>query len=391
MSKWRELSLQEKSAGIQDVTYQTDQQTLILNTATAYFNVLSAIDALSYTEAQKQAIYRQLDQTTQRFNVGLVAITDVQNARSQYDTVLANEVTARNNLDNALEALRQVTGNYYPELASLNVDSFKTDKPQAVNALLKEAENRNLTLLQARLSRTAREQIRLAQDGHLPTLSLSASTGVSDTSYSGSKTNTAQYDDNNMGQNKVGLSFSAAVPGGMVNSQVKQAQYNFVGASEQLESAHRNVVQTVRSSFNNVNASISSINAYKQAVVSAQSSLDAMEAGYSVGTRTIVDVLDATTTLYNAKQQLSSARYQYLINQLNIKQALGTLNEQDLQMLNSTLGKPVSTSPDSVAPENPQQDAAVDNFTANSSTPVAQPAAARSTSPASSGTNPFRN
>ncbi|MFT3403613.1 TolC family protein, partial [Klebsiella pneumoniae] len=158
-----------------------------------------------------------------------------------------------------------------------------------------------------------------------------------------------------------------------------------------LESAHRNVVQTVRSSYNNVNASISSINAYKQAVVSAQSSLDANEAGYSVGTRTIVDVLDATTTLYNAKQQLSSARYQYLINQLNIKQALGTLNEQDLQMLNSTLGKPVPTSPDSVAPENPQQDAAVDNFTPNSSAPLAQPAAARSTAPASSGTNPFRH
>jgi outer membrane protein len=195
-----------------------------------------------------------------------------------------------------------------------------------------------------------------------------------------------------MGQNKVGLSFSLPLyQGGQVNSQVKQAQYNFVGASEQLESAHRNVVQTVRSSFNNVNASISSINAYKQAVVSAQSSLDAMEAGYSVGTRTIVDVLDATTTLYNAKQQLSSARYQYLINQLNIKQALGTLNEQDLQMLNSALGKPVSTSPDSVAPENPEQVAAVDNFNANSNTPAAQPAAARTTAPASKGNNPFRN
>ena len=126
---------------------------------------------------------------------------------------------------------------------------------------------------------------------------------------------------------------------------MKQAQYNFVGASEQLESAHRSVVQTVRSSFNNVNASISTINAYKQAVVSAQSSLDAMEAGYSVGTRTIVDVLDATTTLYNAKQQLSSARYNYLINQLNIKSALGTLNEQDLIALNGTLGKPVQLPP----------------------------------------------
>ncbi|EMC3652154.1 outer membrane channel protein TolC [Citrobacter braakii] len=391
MSKWRALTLQEKAAGIQDVTYQTDQQTLILNTATAYFNVLNAIDVLSYTQAQKDAVYRQLDQTTQRFNVGLVAITDVQNARSQYDTVLANEVTARNNLDNAVEQLRQVTGNYYPELASLNVDGFKTNKPQAVNALLKEAENRNLSLLQARLSQDlAREQIRLAQDGHLPTLGLTASTGVSDTSYSGSKTNTSQYDDSNMGQNKIGLNFSLPLyQGGMVNSQVKQAQYNFVGASEQLESAHRSVVQTVRSSFNNINASISSINAYKQAVVSAQSSLDAMEAGYSVGTRTIVDVLDATTTLYNAKQQLANARYTYLINQLNVKSALGTLNEQDLVALNNTLGKPIPTSPDNVAPQNPQQDAAVNDFNSNGNMPAAQPTAARSTS--SNGNNPFRN
>ncbi|MEH8828166.1 outer membrane channel protein TolC, partial [Klebsiella quasipneumoniae] len=340
----------------------------------------------SYTEAQKQAIYRQLDQTTQRFNVGLVAITDVQNARSQYDAVLANEVTARNDLDNAVEELRQVTGNYYPELASLNVDGFKTSKPQAVNALLKEAENRNLSLLQARLNQDlAREQIRQAQDGHLPTLDLNASSGVSNNRYSGSKSISQDAD---IGQNKIGLSFSLPLyQGGMVNSQVKQAQYNFVGASEQLESAHRSVVQTVRSSFNNVNASISSINAYKQAVVSAQSSLDAMEAGYSVGTRTIVDVLDATTTLYNAKQQLSNARYNYLINELNIKSALGTLNEQDLIALNNTLGKPISTSADSVAPENPQQDATADGY--GNTTAAMKPASARTTTH-SSGSNPFR-
>ncbi len=266
------------------------------------------------------------------------------------------------------------------------MDGFKTNKPSAVNALLKEAESRNLSLLQARLSQDlAREQIRQAQDGHLPTLSLSASSGVSNTSYDGSKTrDNAQYRDNDAGQNKIGLSFSLPLyQGGMVNSQVKQAQYNFVGASEQLESAHRSVVQTVRSSFNNVNASISSINAYKQAVVSAQSSLDAMEAGYSVGTRTIVDVLDATTTLYNAKQQLSNARYNYLINELNIKSALGTLNEQDLVALNNTLGKSIPTSPDSVAPENPQQDASADGY---SNTAAAKPASARSTS----GSNPFR-
>lgn len=391
MSKWRSLTLQEKNAGIQDVTWQTAQQNLMLNTATAYFNVLRAIDALSYIEAQKQSIYRQLDQTTQRFNVGLVAITDVQNARAQYDNVLANEVTARNALDNAVETLRQVTGNYYPTLASLNIDRFRTDKPQPVSALLKEAESRNLSLLSARLSQDlAREQIRYYESGHMPTLDLNASTGLSNNKYGGSR---AVQNDSISGNNQVGLSFNLPLySGGAVTSQVKQAQYAFVSASEQLESAHRSAVQTVRSSFNNVNASISSIEAYEQAVVSAQSSLDAMEAGYQVGTRTIVDVLDATTTLYNAKQQLSDARYDYLINQLNIKSALGTLNEEDLTALNASLGKEIPTSPETVAPENPQQDAAADRGTnlqaAAGPNGASAPAAARPAAARQSG-NPF--
>ncbi|PPE59978.1 outer membrane channel protein TolC [Pectobacterium brasiliense] len=356
MSKWRALTLQEKQAGIEDVTYQTAQQNLMLNTATAYFNVLRAIDSLSYINAQKQAIYRQLDQTTQRFNVGLVAITDVQNARAQYDSVLANEVLTRNTLDNALESLRQITGNFYPQLAGLNIERFSTQKPEAVNNLLKEAENRNLNLLSARLSQDlAREQIRSAETGYMPTLDLTASTGVSDTRYSGSRTNSGNFNDTDAGQHRVGINFTLPLySGGATNSQVKQAQHSYVSASELLESAHRSVIQTVRSSFNNISASISSINAYKQAEVSAQSSLDAMEAGYQVGTRTIVDVLDATTTLYNAKQQLSSARYDYLINQLNIKSAQGTLNEADLQALNASLGQPVSTMPtvtDNTAPQ----------------------------------------
>ncbi|KHT13548.1 outer membrane channel protein TolC [Pectobacterium carotovorum] len=357
MSKWRALTLQEKQAGIEDVTYQTAQQNLMLNTATAYFNVLRAIDSLSYINAQKQAIYRQLDQTTQRFNVGLVAITDVQNARSQYDSVLANEVLARNTLDNALESLRQITGNFYPQLAGLNIERFSTQKPEAVNNLLKEAENRNLNLLSARLSQDlAREQIRSAETGYMPTLDLTASTGVTDTRYSGSRTNNSNsFNDSDAGQHRVGINFTLPLySGGATNSQVKQAQHSYVSSSELLESAHRSVIQTVRSSFNNISASISSINAYKQAEVSAQSSLDAMEAGYQVGTRTIVDVLNATTTLYNAKQQLSSARYDYLINQLNIKSAQGTLSETDLQALNASLGQPVSTAPavtDNTAPQ----------------------------------------
>lgn len=395
MSKWRALTLQEKTAGIQDVTYQVAQQQLILNTATAYFDVLQAIDNLSYVEAQKQSIYRQLDQTTQRFGVGLVAITDVQNARAQYDTVLANEVTARNNIDNMLEALRQVTGNVYFSLSSLDLGRFKTNKPQPIDGLLSEAEKHNLSLLSARLSKDlAREQIRYYETGHMPTLSLSASSGLDNTDYSGYRSHdNPEIRSSIAGSNQVGVSLSIPLySGGAVSSQVKQAQYNFVSSSEKLVSAQRSAVQTVRSSFNNINASISSIEAYRQAAVSAQSSLDAMEAGYQVGTRTIVDVLDATSTLYNAKQQLSNARYTYLINQINIKYALGTLNEQDLLALNATLGKDVSTSPQAVAPDNMQQQRQADKVAATS-TQVEQTAAPRTQQPASSNArpaNPFR-
>ncbi|WP_413736929.1 outer membrane channel protein TolC [Sodalis sp. RH21] len=416
MSKWRALTIQEKTAGVQDVTYQTAQQNLILNTATAYFNVLSAIDTLSYTEAQKQSIYRELDQTTQRFNVGLVAITDVHNARAQYDLVLANEVTARNDLDNALETLRQVSGNFYPQLASLDIQRFATERPQPIAGLLKQAENRNLNLLSARLAQDlAREEIRLAETGHYPTLGLTASSSVSNTDYNGSRTdNNATYSNKRIGQNAIGLSLSVPIySGGSVTSQVKQAQYSFVGASEQLESAHRSVVQTVRSSFNNISASISTIDAYQQAVVSAQSSLDASQAGYEVGTRTIVDVLDATTTLYNAKRELSNARYTYVINQLSLKSALGTLNEGDIQALSASLGQPIATSPEQVAPENPDQVAKAEGVSpsqtasaprANQSragsqsqqqTSGTQATAVSAAAPASSagttGRNPFRN
>lgn len=364
MAKWRALTLQEKNAGIQDVSYQVSQQGLILDTATAYFNVLNAIDSLSYVEAQKQSIYRQLDQTTQRFNVGLVAITDVQNARSQYDTVLASEVSARNNLDNMMESLRQITGNSYHMLASLDIDHFTTTKPVTITRLLDNAEQHNLSLLSARLSKDlATEQIRSAETGYLPTLSLTASTGLSNSKYQGRLAqSTSSTIDNVKGSNQVGVNLSIPLyNGGITMSQVKQAELNLVSASEKLESAHRSTIQTVRSSFNNMNASISSIDAYRQAVVSAQSSLDAMEAGYQVGTRTIVDVLDATTTLYNAKQQLSNARYSYLINELKINYAIGTLNENDLLRLNNVLGKDVATSAEVVAPEDPEQNAAVNN------------------------------
>ncbi|MDE9457449.1 outer membrane channel protein TolC [Xenorhabdus bovienii] len=348
MSKWYQLNQAEKSAGIADISYQVAQQKLILDTAKAYFDVLSKIDTLTYTEAQKASLYRQLDQSSQRFKVGLVAITDVQNAQAQYDIILAQEVSDRNNLENSLEGLRLMTGNYYPQLASLNIAQFKTNQPNPVDSVLKEAETRNLSLLSARLTQDLkREFIKDARTGYMPTVNLTASTGVNNEHKRGAERSNS-YD----GGNSVGLSLSLPLySGGLTNSQVEQAKYNFVSASQDLENTYRKVIQDVRSSSNNLSASISSITANKQAVVSAQSSLDSMEAGYQVGTRTIVDVLDATTKLYQAKQSLSKARYDYLINQLVNKQARGTLNEDDLVALNNILGTKISTDSSNIIKE----------------------------------------
>ncbi|WP_446469913.1 outer membrane channel protein TolC [Xenorhabdus stockiae] len=351
MSFWSKLNQAEKKAGIADISYQAAQQKLILDTANAYFDVLSKIDALTYSEAQKSSLYRQLDQTTQRFNVGLAAITDVQNARAQYDSILAQEVYDRNELDNSLEKLRLITGVYYPQLASLNIDHFKTSKPKPAEDLLKEAETRNLNLLSARLMQDLkREQIKDAQTGYMPTLGLSASTGVENdhTRHGIPGESNNQY----KGNNSVSVSFSLPLySGGATSSQVEQAKYDFLSSSQDLENTYRKVIQDVRSSSNDIAASISSIEANKQAVLSAESSLHSMEAGYQVGTRTIVDVLDSTTKLYQAKKNLSQARYKYLISLLVNQQSRGTLNEDDLAALNNILGTQVSTSASNIIKE----------------------------------------
>ena len=109
--------------------------------------------------------------------------------------------------------------------------------------------------------------------------------------------------------------------------RVNEAYQRLSQTEQQRESLRRQVVENTRNLHRAVNTDVEQVQARKQSIISNQSALEATEIGYQVGTRNIVDVLDATTTLYNAKQQLANARYTYLINQLNVKSALGTLNE----------------------------------------------------------------
>lgn len=327
-ASWVNLDISEKQARQSDASYAVSQQTLILRVANAYFDVLRAMDNLEFVRAEKAAVGRQLEQTKQRFEVGLSAITDVHDAQAEYDSVLADEILAENSLTNSYEGLREITGQAHTDLSILDTNRFSASGPKArVAQLIKDAETENLSLLTARITQdVARDRISLAETGHLPTLSFDAGYDYN------------EFQNSDDGTLSAGINLKLPLyTGGRVTSEVKQAQYSYVSASEGLEGSYRSVVKDVRAFYNNINASIGALRAYQQSVVSARSALEATEAGFDVGTRTIVDVLDATRRLYDANRQLANARYDYIISQLQLKQAVGTLSEQDILDVNAGL------------------------------------------------------
>ena len=338
-SNWINSDISEKQATQTDVAYNYEKQSLIVRTSDAYFSVLAAKDTLEYVNANLDALKRQLDETQQRYNVGMTAITDVHEAKAAYDLASADVITAENNLTNSYEGLRQLTGTEHKQLDLLDTKRFT---PVALNEgsdnWMKLAEENNLQLHQQRIAKDiAKQQIDLAQTGNDPTLDLGANLGSTYTDYKNSGTG---YDDGTLNSGNIGFKFNLPLyTGGAVDSRVKQAQFNYVSASEALEKSHRSIQADLYRNYNDVNAAIGTVRAYQQSVISAESALTATRAGYEVGTRTIVDLLDATRNLYSAKQQLSAARYNYILKRLQLKQIAGNLQEQDLVEVNSGLSK----------------------------------------------------
>lgn len=336
---WVQLDKAEKAAAQAEVNYGAARQGLITRVAQAYFGVLQAKDTLAFREAEKKAIARQLEQTKQRFAVGLTAITDVHEAQAQYDAAVANEISARNAVANSYEALSEITGVRYTDLDVLNTKQFAPSKPAgAVKNWVDRAESNNLSLQAQRMSvDMARDDIKYAKAGHYPSVELTGQ-------YSTGKTRTMRTMPNNdvtqprLDNSSIGIGISVPIFSGFrTSSQVKQAQSQFVVASQEMERIHRQVVRTIRNAYNNVGASISSVKAFEQSVISSQSALEATEAGFEVGTRTIVDVLNANRQLYQTKQQLAQARYTYILNTLTLKQADGTLGDDDIKAINTVL------------------------------------------------------
>lgn len=337
-TSWITLDTAEKSARQADAQYAAAQQDLILRTAQAYFEVLRAKDNLEFVRANKAAVARQLEQTKQRFEVGLSAITDVHDAQAQYDRVLADEVVAKNNLLNQYEALREITGQEHKDIDVLDTARFSAQRPaESLTTLLEQAQTQNLSLLSARIGQDiAKDGISLSSSGRLPKLTLDGSYNYAHELNSNNSANSLG------GTNVFNAGINLSVPlytGGDITSKTKQAEFAYVSASEQLEQTYRSVVKNVRANNNNINSSIGAIRAYEQTVVSAESALEATQAGFDVGTRTIVDVLEATQAVYDAGRNLSNARYDYIVSILNLRQSVGTLNEQDIIDINASLKK----------------------------------------------------
>ncbi|MBG23105.1 MAG: outer membrane channel protein TolC [Idiomarinaceae bacterium] len=335
---WEQTQIAEKQAYQAEVNYLSERQQLMIRVVNAYFSVLERMDDLEFAEAEKRAIERQLEQTKQRFSVGLTAITDVHEAQAQFDNAVAREIQAKNAVEIAQESLREITGRYHEELAELDTENFSpsTPNPDKAETWVTTAEDKNLQLLVQRVAVEISEQrIQLAQAGHYPQVSLQANYGTSDTEADrlGTTSDSPRMDNNSIGVNLNVPIFS----GFRTSAQADQARANYVASSQQLEFTRRGVEREVRNAYYDVVAAVATIKALEQAVVSAESALNATQTGFEVGTRTIVDVLDSTRNLFNARRNLSTARYNYIRQSLTLQQASGKISEQDLMAINASL------------------------------------------------------
>lgn len=342
-SRWANRSIAEKTATLKDLAYADAQQNLIVRVSNAYFNVLNAADTLKFQKANNAALKRQLSEANRRFNVGLIAQTDKLEAQAAYDLSNAAVIAAENELINSKSEIRMLIGREIDVNKLAKIDESKFAASSVSNDLIKitkKAEENNLALQQAVISRDiAKDNITLARSGHEPTLDFNARAQTGYTEYD-TQVAQAGFVDNNSWAHSVGLTLNIPIfHGGATSAAVDKAQANYIYAQEGLEKAHRTLLTNVSNSYNNVNAAISSVTAYNNYKVSADSALSATKAGYEVGTRTMTDVLNATQNLYDAMQKSAQARYTYILSRLSLLYAQGDLKVEHIDQINQGLKK----------------------------------------------------
>ena len=347
--QWVTLKQADKQLAQAEAEYRAAQQDLMARVAQRYFDVLAARATLSAGEAAKEAIGRQLEQAEKRFEVGLIAITDVQEAQASFDSASAGVIEAKRTLAVAREFLREITGQYYERLADAGPDTpLISPDPDDVEVWVETALKQNLSLEASRLAaEISRDEIGVRKSGHLPSLDFFARR--SGNNNDANRQNRPQQEgativpgkgpaDSRDNTDVIGLQLSVPIySGGSVRSRVKESEFQHQASLERLERVARETERQVRDSFLSVNAEISRVMALARSVESNQTALRATEAGFEVGTRTTVDVLASRQNLFEAQRDYAQSRYTYLVNALLLKQAAGTLGKDDLEEVDGWL------------------------------------------------------
>ncbi|HEX7026072.1 MAG TPA: TolC family outer membrane protein, partial [Gammaproteobacteria bacterium] len=315
-SRWQRLRQANALAAGAEADYIAAQQELILRVAEAYFNVLAAQDTVEFAEAETKAVGQQLEQAKQRFEVGLIAITDVKESQAQYDQAVASEIAARNVLSASREALWALTSQYPEDLAELIQEiPLRSPEPDVKEEWVDKALAENLSLLAAQFQRRAAQlEISAQRGGHFPSLTLTARHGYADAENQvfGTVVTTGSRESETT---TVGINLSVPIfSGGGIRAQVKEAVYRRDAARENEEGVRRLVIQQTRNAYQNVIADISRVKALQQALISSEAAYRATEAGFEVGTRNAVEVLLSLRNTFSARRDYAQARYDYLLD-----------------------------------------------------------------------------
>jgi outer membrane protein len=343
--QWQTLKRASSEVAVAEANYRAAQQDLLVRVSQSYFEVLAAEDTLAAAEATLQAFNRQLEQAEKRFEVGLIAITDVQEARAAHDSATAGVIAAKRALASASEALREITGEPYATLVKPAQD-MPLDQPQPLEeqAWVAQAQQQNLNVIAARLGvEIATADVHVAQAGHMPTVDLFAQYGEFDSTATQTNNGLEGPANSNQKQDTIGVQVTVPVfSGGVTQSRVRQQVYLQRAAKEKLEGTQRSAERQTRDAYLGVLAEKARVQALQQSVKSSQTALEATEAGFEVGTRTTVDVLDARRRLFEAQRDYARSRYDYLINIVKLKSAAGVMAPQDLGTINDFLTQPTT-------------------------------------------------
>ena len=341
--RWFQLQAAEAVSEQAALELSATEQNLILQSAETYFAVLRAQDNLASTKAEEAAFKRQLDQANERFDVGLSDKTDVLEAQAGFDTARANRIIAQRQVDDAFQALITLTNHDYNAIEGIEHSlPILAPTPNDAKAWVDTAAAQNLNLQASNYAiEAAEETLRQRKSGHAPTLDAVASYQKGDNDslgFSNSGVVGTPHYSGDAEQRTIGLQLNIPLySGGLTSSQVREAYQRLSQTEQQRESLLRQVVQNTRNLHRAVNTDVETVQARKQSIISNQSALEATEIGYQVGTRNIVDVLDAQRQLYSSVRNYNDARYDYILNNLRLKQAAGTLSPADLEALGNFL------------------------------------------------------